>query len=103
MQTQIAVADMAARPVRCLSQSLDGAIFFTSPCINHGEISDQRCPLNGVFANRRQLDCAFAFANRVLLIPEYGINDSERAERSRIIGLVLYHLAKFVSCAVERR
>src|SRR6266566_4718362 len=103
MQTQITVADVAARQGRCPSQSLDRAIFITSPRVNHSKISDQRCPLDGVFANRRQLDCAFAFANRILIIPEYGINDSERAERSRIIGLVLYHLAKFVSCAVERR
>src|SRR5215831_17175208 len=103
MKTQIAVADMAAGQGRCLSQSLDRAIFITSPCVNHGEISNQRCPLNGVFANRRQLDCAFAFANRVLFVPKYGINDSEGAKCSRIIGLVPYHLAKLVSRAVERR
>src|SRR6266705_2647625 len=37
MKTQIAVADMAARQGRCLSQSLNGAIFLTSPCVNHCE------------------------------------------------------------------
>src|SRR6266436_2860550 len=103
MKSQITVADVTAGQVGCLSQALDGAIFFTSPCINHGEISDQRRALDGVFANRRQLDCAFAFANRLLLIPKYGINDAKRAKCSRIIGLVLYRLAKFASCAVERR
>src|ERR1700746_414823 len=103
MQLQIPVADVAARAVRCSGESLDGEIFFTSPCINHGEISNQRRALDRVFANRRQLDCAFAFANRVLLIPEYGINDTKRAKCSRIIRLLLYRLAKFVSRAVERR
>src|SRR5215467_11551917 len=100
MEMQIAVANVTARQVRCFSQSLDGAIFVTSPCIDHSEISDQRCAFNGVFANRRQFDRAFAFPNRVLLIPKYG---AKRAKCSRIIGLVVRHLAKFVARAGERR
>src|SRR5262249_32065363 len=101
METQIAVANVAARQVGCLSQPLYGAIFVTSPCINHSEISYQRCAFNGVSANGRQFDCAFAFADRILLIPKYGIDNAKRAKCSRIIRLLLYCLAKFVSRVAE--
>src|SRR5436190_11866223 len=103
METQVAVADVAARQVRRFSQSLDSPIFVARPGINHSEISDQRCAFNHVFANRRQLDRAFAFPNRVLLIPEYGVHHTKRAKCSRKIRLVVYRLSKFVSRAVERR
>ena len=49
-----------------------------------------------------QLDGTFAFANRILLIPEYGIDHTECAKRSRIVGLVAYRLSEFVSRAVQR-
>src|SRR5215831_12363940 len=103
MQAQVTVADVAAREVRCFSQALDRAIFVTGPCVNHSEISHERCTFDGVFANWRQLDCAFAFANRILLVPEYGINDTKRANCGGIIGLIAYGLFKFVSRAVQRR
>src|SRR5262249_33304451 len=74
----------------------------TSPCINHSQISDQRRAFDRVFANWRQLNCAFAFANRIFLIAKYGINDAERAKCSRIIRLFLYRLAEFISRVVER-
>src|SRR5262245_7262099 len=103
MQAQIAVADVAARQVGCLSQLPDRAIFFTSPCINHSEISDQRCAFNGVFANRRQLDSTFAFANGILVVPEYSINYTEGTNCSCIVWLVMYFFGELLSRTVERR
>jgi hypothetical protein len=103
MQTQVTVADVAGRQVRCLSQSLDSAIFLTNPRINHGEISHERCPFNGVSANWRQLDCVFAFANRILLVPEEGINHTERAKRRRLVRLTVQFFGELLSRALKGR
>jgi hypothetical protein len=103
MESQITVADVAAWQVRCLSQSLDSAIFLSCPSVDHGKISHERCAFDRVFANRRQLNCAFAFANRILRVPEYGINHTKRAKSSGIIGLIAYGLLKFVSRAIQLR
>src|SRR5262245_9665655 len=103
MKTQIAVANVAARQVRCFGQSLDGAIFVAGPCINHSKLPDQGCAFDRVLANRRQLDRAFAFANRVLLVAKHGIDNAKRAKCSGIIRLLLYGLDKLASSAVECR
>src|SRR4030095_12727915 len=103
MKTQITVADITARQVRCLSQSLNRAIFFASPRVNHGEISDQRCSLDGIFANRRQFDRTFAFANRILVVAKYGVNHTEGTNRGRIVRLLMYFFGEPVSCALKRR
>ena len=62
MEAQIAVADVAAWEVGYLSQPLDRAIFFTSPCVNDGHVPDQRCAFDGALTNWDQLDRTFAFA-----------------------------------------
>src|SRR5262249_43716705 len=103
MKPHVAVADMAAGKVRCLSEPFDCAIFLAGPCVNNGHVSDERCTLDGILANRCQLDRAFAFANRILLIPEHGIDDTQRAKCSRVIRLVPDRLTKFLSRAVQRR
>src|SRR5215475_8853336 len=97
MEAQIAVADVAAWEVGCLSQPLDRAIFFTSPCINHSEISDQSCAFDGALTNWDQLDRTFGFANRSLLVPKYGIDHTECAKRSRIVRLVVYLFGELLS------
>src|SRR6266446_5689324 len=101
MKSQITVADVTAGQVGCLSQALDRAIFLTSPCINHGEISDQRRALDRVFANRCQLDCAFAFANRILFIAKYGINHTKGTKSSRIVWLIMYFFGELLSRAAK--
>ena len=83
MKAQIPIADVAAWQVGCLSQSLNRAIFVTSPSVNQRKISDQGCSLNRVRVNRRQLDRTFAFANRILnihpsLLPAFPGIDAQR-------------------------
>src|SRR5882724_1877801 len=97
MEAQIPVADVAAWEIGCLSQSLNRAILLTSPRVNHSKISHERCTFDGVFANWRQLDCVFTFANRSLLIPKYGIDHTECAKRSRIVRLLEYLCGELLS------
>src|SRR5215211_7188641 len=103
MEAQITVADMAAREIGCLSQQLDRAIFFTSPRVNDSHVPDQRCAFDGALTNWDQLDRTFAFANRSLLVPKYGIDHTECAKRSRVVRSVLYLVRELLSCILKGR
>src|SRR5438067_11116364 len=100
MKADVAVADMAPGKVRCLSEPFDCAIFLAGPCVNNGHVSGERCTLDGVFANRCQLYRAFAFANRILLISKYGVNDTKRTKCSCVIRWIPYVLTNFLMCAI---
>src|SRR4030095_9073977 len=101
METQIAVTGVAPGQICRFSQSLDSAILVAYPCIYDRQISHQHCALDCIFADRRQLNSTFAFANRVLLIAEYGINDTKRAKCGGKVRLIADHPIEFISCAVE--
>src|SRR6478672_5637002 len=103
MEAQIAVADVAAGEVGCLSQPLDRAIFFTRPCVNDGHVPDQRCAFDGAPTNWDQLDRTLAFANRSLLVPKYGIDHTECAKRSGIVRLVVYLFGELLSRILKCR
>src|SRR5262245_18218742 len=90
---------MAPWQLHCLCQSFNCAILVACPRINHREVSDQRSAIDGIFAYWDQLDGAMAFADRVLVVSESSINDTDRTKSRCVIGLFAYDLLKVTSSA----
>src|SRR4029453_18531620 len=66
-----------------------GEIFFTNPRSNDRQILDHEHAIERVFFHWKKLKRAPAFAQRFLLPPESGIDDSEHAPWRSVIWLSL--------------
>src|SRR5882724_1870861 len=102
METQMSVAQMAARQLRYLGQSFNCAILVARPRINDSQVLGQHRTLDGAFADGQQLDRALAFADGVLLISKSSINHTEGAESRCIVALTAHHLVELHS-RVDKR
>src|SRR6266516_6120387 len=67
-----------------------GEIFFTNPRSNHRQIFDHEHTIEWVLFDGKQLDRVPSFAQRLLLPPESGIDDTEYAPCRAVICLRLH-------------
>src|SRR5207249_2098869 len=102
METQMSVAQMAARQLRYLGQSFNCAILVARPRINDSQVLGQHRILDGAFAGGQQLDRALAFADGALLTSKSSINHTEGAESRCIVALIAHHLDELHS-RVDKR
>jgi hypothetical protein len=82
---------------------LKGLIFFTNPRVDEREINNEFGAVHDVFVQRRELTGALTFANRVILPPKGGIDQSQDPDARGVVRLFANNLFLRDSGAIERR
>src|SRR4030095_2790964 len=71
------------------SQLFAGEILLTNPSGDHRQILDHCDAINRIFFNCEKLDCTTAFAQRLLLPPQGGVDQSQHTQRRTVMWLGL--------------
>src|SRR6266480_1304928 len=93
---------MAGRQLHYCSQPFNCAVLFARPRINNDQILRQHRTLDGTLANWHQLDRAFTFPNRVLLVSQSSVNHTERTKSLGGVWLMTQNLHEFFSRVRKR-
>src|SRR2546421_8941845 len=101
MEPQPAIAEVPRLPDHS-RQLLNGKIVLTRPGVDDGQVSHHVSSSKRVLRDRKQLNSASAFANRLFFATDTSVNHPKHAKRFSVVRLLTHHFLKDGAGGCER-